>query len=193
MCIYIHHSQLFQLMQLSNNMDSNITTELVASSSSPSTNSWKYDVFLSFSGPDTANSFTDHLHSSLLRRGINFFMDDDELERGQDISRVIYQAIKQSRISIIIISENYASSDWCLQELVKILECRESQKQIVIPIFYRVQPSDVKRQRGRFAEAFAAHHESMFAENLIEQWRAALTYAANLSGIYVNNYGYVYF
>ncbi|KAI5314540.1 hypothetical protein L3X38_043716 [Prunus dulcis] len=175
-------------------MDSNITTELVASSPSPSTNSWKYHVFLSFRGEDTRYSFTDHLHSSLLSRGINTFRDDDQLERGQDISREVYQAIKESRISIILFSENYASSTRCLEELAKIIEFKNSQDQIVIPVYYKVDPANVKKQMGAIGEAFA-HHENKFKENLemVERWRAALTDAANLPGMNFNNYEYVYF
>ncbi|VVA26656.1 PREDICTED: TMV resistance, partial [Prunus dulcis] len=170
-------------------MDSNITTELVASSPSPSTNSWKYHVFLSFRGEDTRYSFTDHLHSSLLSRGINTFRDDDQLERGQDISREVYQAIKESRISIILFSENYASSTRCLEELAKIIEFKNSQDQIVIPVYYKVDPANVKKQMGAIGEAFA-HHENKFKENLemVERWRAALTDAANLPGMNFNNY-----
>ncbi|CAL9022227.1 unnamed protein product [Prunus brigantina] len=179
-------------MQLSNKMDSNITTELVASSPSPSTNSWKYDVFLSFRGGDTRHGFTGHLHSSLLHRGINTFMDADQLERGQDISREVYQAIKESRISIILFSENYASSTRCLEELAKIIEFKNSQDQIVIPVYYQVDPADVKKQMGTVGKAFA-HHEIRFKENLemVERWRAALTEAlteaANLNGWLLND------
>ncbi|CAL8176468.1 unnamed protein product [Prunus armeniaca] len=172
-------------------MDSNITTELVASSPSPSTNSWKYDVFLSFRGADTRYSFTDHLHSSLLRRGINTFMDDDQLERGQDISEVLNQAIRESRIFIIIFSENYASSSWCLEELARIIEYKNPQQQIVIPVFYKVDPAHVRNQRGPFDEAFV-QHESRFKDDLekVSRWRAALKEAANLAGMKVNNFGH---
>ena len=53
----------------------------------------------------------------------------------------------------------------------------------ILPVFYDVDPSDVQRQRGTFAVAFA-EHEVRFRENMekIEMWRAALTEAANLSG-----------
>ncbi|XP_008236613.1 PREDICTED: TMV resistance protein N-like [Prunus mume] len=177
-------------MQLSNKMDSNITTELVASSPSPSTNSWKYDVFLSFRGADTRYGFTDHLHSSLLRRGINTFMDDDQLERGQDISEVINPAIRESRIFIIIFSENYASSSWCLEELARIIEYKNPQQQIVIPVYYKVDPADVRNQKGPFGEAFV-QHENRFKDDLekVSRWRAALTEAANFPGMEVNNFG----
>ncbi|KAK3211424.1 hypothetical protein Dsin_016130 [Dipteronia sinensis] len=48
-----------------------------------------------------------------------------------------FNAIEESQISVVIFSEGYASSGWCLEELVKILECMEKKKQMVIPVFDR--------------------------------------------------------
>ena len=66
-------------------------------------------------------SFTDHLYSALCQNGINTFMDD-KLRRGEQISPVLLNAIEESRFSIIIFSDNYAFSGWCLDELAKIIE-----------------------------------------------------------------------
>ena len=100
-----------------------------------------YDVFLNIRGEDTHNNFTANLYKELRIKGINTFNDDDKLERGQVISLALVVAIKNSMFSIIVLSENYASSRWCLEELVKILECKESKGQRVLPIFYYVDPS----------------------------------------------------
>ncbi|KAH9726195.1 Disease resistance-like protein DSC1 [Citrus sinensis] len=54
----------------------------------------------------------------------------------------LVNAIEASAISVIVFSEGYASSRWCLDELVKILDCKKEYAQIVIPVFYRVDPSD---------------------------------------------------
>ncbi|KOM43826.1 hypothetical protein LR48_Vigan05g143100 [Vigna angularis] len=62
---------------------------------------YRYDVFISFRGPDTRNSFVDHLHSHLLRKGIFVFKDDRKLRKGESISSQLPQAIRGSRISII--------------------------------------------------------------------------------------------
>lgn len=83
-------------------------------------------------------------------------MDSEELRKGNDLSELL-KAITDSRLSVIVFSKNYASSTWCLKELVKILDCMESDKQIVVPIFYQVDPSDVRKLKGSFAEAFAKH------------------------------------
>ncbi|XP_040363866.1 TMV resistance protein N-like [Rosa chinensis] len=159
-----------------------ITQGASSSSSSSSTISSEYDVFLSFRGEDTRHNFTDHLYNNLVQKGITTFIDDD-LRRGEDISLALLKAIEQSRSSIIVISQNYASSTWCLDELVKILQCKESKQQMVWPIFYKVEPSDVRNQTGCFGEAFA-YHECRFKNNMekVLRWKKALREAANLSG-----------
>nr|XP_048336978.1 disease resistance protein RPV1-like [Ziziphus jujuba var. spinosa] len=119
----------------------------------------EYDVFLSFRGEDTRNNFTSHLYSALCQKGIYTFLDDDKLERGKSISPELLKAIENSRCSVIVLSENYASSSWCLDELVKILECREAFKQIVLPIFYHVDPSHVRKQIGSFGKPFHRYEQ----------------------------------
>jgi len=51
---------------------------------------------------------------------------DDKLRSGEEISPSLLKAIEESAISIIVLSKNYASSQWCLDELMKILECRKT-------------------------------------------------------------------
>ncbi len=151
------------------------------SSSSSSIQTCTYDVFVSFYGKDTRLSFTDHLFAALNRSGIHTFRDDRKLKRGKDIRTELEKAIETSRIAIIVFSENYASSRWCLDELEKIMECNRSLQQIVLPVFYKVNPSELRAQKGGLAEVFAEHKER-FGEEKVQRWRDALTEAANLSG-----------
>ncbi|KAH9782230.1 ADP-ribosyl cyclase/cyclic ADP-ribose hydrolase [Citrus sinensis] len=139
----------------------------------------KRDVFLSFRGEDTRNNFTSHLSSAFSRQNIETFIDD-QLIRGDEISESLLDAIEASTISIIIFSERYASSRWCLDELLKILECKHDYGQIVIPVFYGVDPSHVRWQTGIFGNLFSKLEER-FPE-MRKRWRNALTEAANLSG-----------
>ncbi|PKI78655.1 hypothetical protein CRG98_001032, partial [Punica granatum] len=106
---------------------------------------WRYDVFLSFRGEDTRRNFTSHLYYSLKENGVNVFMDDTKLPRGEDVSSQLTEAIRSSRMSVIVFSGSYASSRWCLQELVEILECMNSIGQIVLPVFYDIDPSNLLR------------------------------------------------
>ena len=102
---------------------------------SSSTPQWDYDVFLSFRGEDTRNGFTGHLYYDLCNKGINTFIDND-LQKGEKISGELLKTIRSSRISIIIFSQNYAFSTWCLNELVEILNCKQN-GQLVLPVFYQ--------------------------------------------------------
>ncbi|KAL6343091.1 hypothetical protein AAG906_018924 [Vitis piasezkii] len=151
----------------------------MASTSSTSTSistfipQWKYDVFLSFRGEDTRFNFTDHLYANLIRRGITTFRDDDSLKRGEEIAPELLKAIEESRFSLIVFSENYAGSRWCLDELVKIMECRKEMKQTVVPIFYHAF-SNYKEDTEEMKEK-------------VRSWRSALTEAANTSGEHVKD------
>lgn len=107
-----------------------------------------YDAFLSFRGEDTRRNFTGHLYHALVTNGINTFKDDEELETGGVIAEALIQAIEESKVFFVIFSKNYAYSKWCLNELVKIIECMKAKQRRVVPIFYDVDPSKVRRQSG---------------------------------------------
>ncbi|KAM7469081.1 hypothetical protein LguiA_007264 [Lonicera macranthoides] len=140
----------------------------------------KYDVFLSFRGEDTRKTFVDHLYSALVRSGIYTFKDDERLETGESISPALLKAIKESSFAVVVFSKNYTSSRWCLDELVKIMECssKSPKGQTVIPIFYDIKPLDVRKHEGHFGEMFRRHDSDK-----VQIWRKALTDAANLSGL----------
>ncbi|MCH94662.1 TIR-NBS-LRR RCT1 resistance protein, partial [Trifolium medium] len=113
-----------------------------------------YDVFLSFRGEDSRAKFISHLHSSLQNAGIHVFKDDEDIQRGDQISISLLRAIGQSRISIVVLSTNYANSRWCMLELEKIMEIERTRGLVVVPVFYEVDPSEVRHQEGKFGKAF---------------------------------------
>jgi hypothetical protein len=150
-----------------------------ASSSSLSTSSRPYDVFLNFRGDDTRDIFICHLYDALKREGIYTYVDE-QLRCGEEISEALFKVIKESKITIVVLSENYASSTWCLRELVEILESMETKH--VLPIFYKVDPADVRHQRKSFGEALAKHEGR---GDTVQSWKAVLTKVANLSGFHL--------
>ncbi|XP_027331302.1 TMV resistance protein N-like isoform X1 [Abrus precatorius] len=151
-----------------------------------------YDVFLSFRGEDTRHTFTGHLYDAFRRKGINIFMDDDGLKGGDQIALSLVRAIQESRISVVVFSENYASSSWCLDELVEIVGCMKMKNQLVWPIFYKVEPSDIRYQRNSYAEAMTKHERRFGKESeRMQKWRSALSQVANLKGWHFET-GYEY-
>ncbi|XP_050290996.1 disease resistance protein RPV1-like isoform X4 [Quercus robur] len=179
-----------------------VTTKGASSSSSSFTHQPKnFNVFLSFRGEDTRFGFVSHLYHALCLQGIHTFIDND-LERGEEISTELLKTIENSTLSVIIFSENYASSAWCLDELAKIIECWENIQSVlptfykvdsygvrksVLPIFYKVDPSKVRKQQGKFGEALTRHEENFNDKEKVQRWRKALLKAGGISGWHCNN------
>ncbi|CAJ1978728.1 unnamed protein product [Sphenostylis stenocarpa] len=150
-----------------------------------------HDVFVSFRGEDTRYSFTGFLFEALGRKGVDAFRDHTHLQKGESIAPELLQAIEGSRVFVVVFSKNYASSTWCLRELAHICNCIETPQRPVLPIFYDVDPSDVRKQSGYYEKAFAEHEERYRDDKErmeeVQRWREALTRVANLSGWDIRN------
>ena len=144
----------------------------------------KYEVFLSFS-EDTRYNFVGYLYEALIQKGIHTFKDDENLDRGKHASPELLKAIEESRFAIVIISIHYASSTWCLEELAQIIHCKNEMGMAVLPVFYHVDPSEVRKQMGTFRQAFI-EHEAKLNKERVEKWRYALTEVGNLAGCRLN-------
>ncbi|XP_057455179.1 disease resistance protein RPV1-like [Lotus japonicus] len=147
----------------------------------------KFDVFISFRGEDTRDNFTSHLHAALRDKNIVTYIDD-QLKRGDDVGLELEKVIKNSLMSVVVFSERYATSKWCLQELVMITKCRRDEGQVVLPVFYKTNPTDVRNQTGSYQKPFEEYDQAAAAGEIITdqdkvgRWRAALSEAANISG-----------
>ncbi|PON44218.1 TIR-NBS-LRR-like protein [Trema orientale] len=140
----------------------------------------KYDVFISFRGEDVRENFLSFLSTALNDKRIKPYIDD-LLKTGDGISPALMKAIEESKIFMIIFSENYASSSWCLDELLKILSCKNIYGRLVIPVFYRVLPTNVRKQKESYATAFV-ELEKRCEKDQVQQWRDALEETANIVG-----------
>ncbi|XP_050369257.1 disease resistance protein RUN1-like isoform X2 [Argentina anserina] len=153
-----------------------------SSSSSSSSSEFDHDVFLSFRGDDTRKSFTDHLYYALNKKGINTFRDAEILIKGEAIKQRLEKAIERSKFAVVILSKHYADSKWCLDELAHIIKCKEEKELKVYPVFYDVEPSEVRNQTGKFGDAFARHAANLERTRKLENWRSALKKIAGLAG-----------
>lgn len=155
---------------------------------------FKHDVFLSYSNKEgTSNSFVDNLYQALVDKGINTF-----IKKTGEIKACI-EEIECSRLLMVVLCENYGFSTSCLDELVKITQYIREQKnsdetptQIidnksrnVAAIFYKVEPSDIRKQRNSYEAAFFEHEKNYGKEyEKIKTWRKALTRVCELSGVH---------
>ncbi|CAI0411882.1 unnamed protein product [Linum tenue] len=160
-----------------------------ASSSSTSDSSTRaplpagnYEVFLSFRGPDVRTTFADSLYHFLAHSKIRAFYDDEQLRKGEEIAPSLVQAIHESKIYIPILSQGYASSKWCLEELsLMVKSLNQNPGHILLPIFYFMEPRDVRHQEGSYRRAFRQHSREYDAET-VREWKEALRVVGQMKG-----------
>ncbi|XP_056854217.1 probable disease resistance protein RPP1 [Raphanus sativus] len=146
---------------------------------------WVHHVFPSFHGADVRTNFLSHVLKELRSKGIDLFIDNN-LERSKSIGPALIEAIRGSKIAIVFLSKNYASSTWCLNELLEIMKCREEFGQTVVPLFYQVDPTDIKKQTGDFGKVFRKTYRGKTKEE-IRRWKRALTEVAQIAGFHSTN------
>lgn len=145
---------------------------------STSEDGFVHDVFLSFRGTDTRKGFTGHLYYALKEKGIVTFIDSEKLEKGKKVEE-LFGHIQRSKIFVPIFSKGYADSQWCLKEIAKMVECRR----LIIPVFFDVEPRDVRHQTGPFSSAFKSYsRKGKVDSELLSEWSDALTEAGKISG-----------
>ncbi|XP_057423325.1 disease resistance-like protein DSC2 [Lotus japonicus] len=146
----------------------------------------RYQIFISFRRNDTRKIFTNHLYDALCKEGFETFKDDQALESGAPIEKLL-EAIEESRFAIVILSKNFADSKWCLKELVKILDCQKKKKQLILPIFYEVEPTDIRHLKRRYGEVMAEHENKLEKDSkTVMEWTLALSEISQLKGEYFN-------
>ncbi|KAL1202559.1 Disease resistance protein RBA1 [Cardamine amara subsp. amara] len=138
-----------------------------------------HQVFISFRGKDLRYGFVSHLTDALERHNIKFFIDTHE-QKGRDLKH-LFKRIEQATVALVILSARYGESKWCLEELMRIMERAEKKEMIVIPIFYKVRPEDVRKQKGVFGYRFWRGTEESSREEM-EKWQMALKAVCNKIG-----------
>ncbi|XP_039155135.1 toll/interleukin-1 receptor-like protein [Eucalyptus grandis] len=161
---------------------------------STDTSGMEFEVFLSFRGPDTRVDFTSFLYHDMVEKGIRVFKDDKELNVGEKIEK-IFKALNDSQIYIPILSKDFASSAWCLREVVRMVDCAKNSngKKEIFPIFLDVKPEDVKSSTGLYSNALSLLKEEKakygdeeetlkYDPDEVKSWRDALREVASITG-----------
>ena len=139
---------------------------------------YNYDVFLNHRGPDVKGRFIAHLDEALRSAGLNPFLDKKSLVKGDPAFGSINAALEVAKVHVAVVSRGYAESKYYLTELVDIVRSRKP----VIPVFYDVEPGELRRvDRGVFAAAFEKHRTRETAEQ-VQEWADALAKLADITG-----------
>ncbi|CDY26385.1 BnaA02g23850D [Brassica napus] len=146
----------------------------------------EHKMFINFWGDDLRHGFVGDLVKALKKDGLGVYIDVDELPRG-DLTELLVNGIKESRIALVIFSSGYAESSWCLNELLKIKELMERGKLLVIPIFYKVELWEVTQLKGDFGVKFW-NLWRINRDSHIVSWKEALESVASMEGIYLKEH-----
>lgn len=153
-----------------------------------------HDVFINHRGPDVKHTFASHLYHCLCAHGLRVFLDTEELQKGESITDQLERAIQRSSVHVVILSQRYAESAWCLDELSLMLQSGST----IFPVFYHVEPFDIRH--GYYNEclkelgwkitydyqthgAVPRHDPSK-----IENWRSALSVVSQIPGFMLQQY-----
>ncbi|GAB4831243.1 hypothetical protein Ancab_005256 [Ancistrocladus abbreviatus] len=105
-------------------------------------------VFLNHRGEDTKNNFSILLYNRLKEEGINTFFDIESMKPSQDLVDRIVRGIHECKVGVVVFSPHYCDSKSCLRELAQMVECKKR----IIPIFWDVQPKDLRVWWWRFSK-----------------------------------------
>lgn len=110
---------------------------------------------------------------------------------GDHFPSQIENAIKTASVHVAIFSPRYAKSEWCLNELVLMLESGAQ----IIPVFYHVRPNDLRRKDGKYAEDLrnlenmkthdpeTNQEKPVYDSTTIKKWKDALYRVSFITGL----------
>ncbi|XP_057437315.1 disease resistance protein RUN1-like [Lotus japonicus] len=147
------------------------------SSSSTRPSGFKYDVLLicgvgGTEDEEDVRELTDLLYGYLgpaELRTFRFTFTDHEA--------ILEELIQISRMAIVVISNNFASSSYCLDNLSNILDYFDANGRLrqLLPVFHHVDPDDVAK--GVHLKSFKDDHVDRLQ---LQKWTLALQQLANL-------------
>lgn len=126
---------------------------------------------------DTCSGFGGELFKSLKNCGYRTKVVSDDHQ-----AVLTTEEIQRFRIFIIVLSDHYATCQFRLDKLVEIVDkFGRTKRGRVFPVFFDVEPYDVKNQKGSFEIAFDVHKNYVNADKL-KKWQEALTWVGRAHG-----------
>ena len=89
-----------------------------------------WQVFISYAredGPSLAHPLADALH----RAGVEVWLDEQQIEPGQELTTQIIGALRDTRFGVPVLSRSYLRKEWTRRELATLIETHRSR---IIPV-----------------------------------------------------------
>ncbi|CAI0460068.1 unnamed protein product [Linum tenue] len=113
-------------------------------------------------------------------------MGGGDLPKGVNLRDAIRCAIEDSSFSVVILSREFASSEFRLDELVHIKEQHATGSHACLPVFFHISPDDVV-DSGSSSTSSCFHdyldrYKTQFTYHRVHAWIRALAWLAGISG-----------
>ena len=114
----------------------------------------EWDAFISHATEDK-DEFVRPLSKALERRGLRVWMDESELKVGDRLRRSIDRGLARSRYGIVILSPSFFSKHWTQQELDGLLAREAGGRDLILPVWHKVDSEGVKKYSLTLSDRFA--------------------------------------
>lgn len=114
----------------------------------------EFDAFISHSSNDKMY-FVRPLANSLLEYGAKLWYDEFSLKAGTSLSRSIEKGLSNSKYGIVILSKSFFEKRWTEYELRALNSFEIENPEVIIPVWYKVNESDVRQFSPYLADKLA--------------------------------------
>jgi len=97
----------------------------------------KYDIFICHSSEDK-KAFVDPFNAELESKGITAFYDKVSIAWGESIVRKINEGLAQSKIGVIVISDDFMKKEWPNTEIDALINLMINNNKRLLPILHNI-------------------------------------------------------
>jgi hypothetical protein len=101
-----------------------------------------FDVFLAYAWQDSSQ-FAQDLANALQAHNLRVWLDQEQVQMGDDLFQKIDEGMDQSRYGLVILSPHFFNSAWSSRELDALIKRESKGSPSILPIWYGVSEEDV--------------------------------------------------
>lgn len=104
----------------------------------------QYDIFISHSSRDK-DEVARPLAQALEDRGLQVWLDEEQLQIGDSIRRGIDAALRESRFGLVVLSPAYLNSEWGQKELDAFFAKEKYNAKGILPLYHGISIEAVEQ------------------------------------------------
>lgn len=117
------------------------------------------------------------------------------MPKGKKFAPLIFQAARQCRVAVIVLSKEFLSSKWPMLELAEFVNAIESDNKnlILLPLFFQLSVSDLSDES--ISKTWLLEWTKLAGKNsrsrvdTVENWKKAVKELRSINGLSFANYG----